>query len=88
MKFSLQSHFFLEYFLAHNKSPTMISFDQVVSFGELISTTILSNFMNFMNIKTQWVDVRNFIKTNSNYRDAEVNWDLTQKNISKHKRKF
>jgi aspartate kinase len=66
----------------------MISFDQVVSFGELISTTILSNFMNFMNIKTQWVDVRNFIKTNSNYRDAEVNWDLTQKNISKHKRKF
>jgi aspartate kinase len=51
----------------------MISFDQVVSFGELISTTILSNFMNFMNIKTQWVDVRNFIKTNSNYRDAEVN---------------
>jgi aspartate kinase len=40
-----------------------------------------------MNIKTQWVDVRNFIKTNSNYRDAEVNWDLTQKNISKHKRK-
>jgi aspartate kinase len=59
-----------------------------VSFGELISTTILSNFMNFMNIKTQWVDVRNFIKTNSNYRDAEVNWDLTQKNISKHKRKI
>jgi aspartate kinase len=67
----------------------MISFDQVVSFGELISTTILSNFMNFMNIKTQWVDVRNFIKTNSNYRDAEVNWDLTQKNISKNiKEKF
>jgi aspartate kinase len=57
-----------------------------MSFGELISTTILSNFMNFMNIKTQWVDVRNFIKTNSNYRDAEVNWDLTQKNISKHKK--
>jgi hypothetical protein len=33
---------------------------------------------------TQWLDVRNFIKTNSNYRDAEVNWELTQQNISKN----
>jgi aspartate kinase len=75
----------LEYFLAHNKSPNYdFVYDQIVSFGELISTTILSHFMNFMNIKTQWIDVRNFIKTNSNYRDAEVNWDLTQKNISKN----
>jgi aspartate kinase len=40
-----------------------------------------------MNIKTQWVDVRNFIKTNSNYRDAEVNWDLTQKEYFKNKKK-
>ena len=37
-----------------------------------------------MGIKTQWLDVRNFVKTNSNYRDAEVDWDLTKKNISKN----
>ncbi|MFQ3173061.1 MAG: aspartate kinase [Flavobacterium sp.] len=88
---AVKSHFSdLEYFLAHNKSPNYdFVYDQIVSFGELISTTILSHFMNFMNIKTQWIDVRNFIKTNSNYRDAEVNWDLTQKNISKNiKRKI
>jgi aspartate kinase len=75
----------LEYFLAHNKSPNYnFVYDQIVSFGELISTTILSHFMNFMGIKTQWIDVRNFIKTDANYRDAEVDWELTQKNIAKN----
>lgn len=75
----------LEYFLAHNKSPNYnFVYDQIVSYGELISTNILSHFMNFMNIKTQWLDVRNFVKTNANYRDAEVDWELTKKNIAKN----
>ncbi|WP_269227121.1 aspartate kinase [Flavobacterium eburneipallidum] len=80
----------LEYFLAHNKSPNYnFVYDQIVSYGELISTTVLSHFMNFMGIKTQWLDVRNFVKTDSNYRDAEVDWELTQQNISKNvKRKI
>ena len=75
----------LEYFLSHNKSPNYnFVYDQIVSYGELISTTILSHFMGHMGIKTQWLDVRNFIKTDSNYRDAEVDWELTQKNIAKN----
>jgi aspartate kinase len=75
----------LDYFLAHNKSPNYdFVYDQVVSYGELISTTILTHFMNHMGINTQWIDVRNFIKTDSNYRDATVDWDLTHKNISKN----
>ena len=80
----------LEYFLAHNKSPNYnFVYDQIVSFGELISTTILSHFMSFKGIQTQWLDVRNFVKTDSTYRDAEVNWELTQKNITKNvKRKI
>ncbi len=80
----------LEYFLSHNKSPNYnFVYDQIVSFGELISTTILSHFMNFMKIETNWIDVRLFIKTDSTYRDAEVDWEITQKNISKNiKRKI
>ncbi|GEP49732.1 aspartokinase [Flavobacterium noncentrifugens] len=78
----------LDYFLSQNKSPNYnFVYDQVVSFGELISTTILSHFMNFSGIKTNWIDVRNFIKTDNNYRDANVNWELTQKNISKNVKK-
>jgi aspartate kinase len=80
----------LEYFLAHNKSPNYnFVYDQIVSFGELISTTILSHFMAFKGIQTQWLDVRNFVKTDSTYRDAEVDWELTQKNITNNvKRKI
>jgi aspartate kinase len=78
----------LEYFLSHNKSPNYnFVYDQIVSYGEIISTTILSYYMNFRKISTHWIDVRNYIKTDSTYRDAEINWDLTQKNISKISKK-
>jgi len=78
----------LEYFLGHNKSPNYnFVYDQIVSYGELLSTVILSHFMDHMGIKTNWIDVRNFIKTDDTYRDAEVDWDLTQKNISKNVKK-
>jgi aspartate kinase len=78
----------LEYFLKNNKSPNYnFVYDQIVSFGELISTTILSHYMNFREVKTNWIDVRNFIKTDATYRDAEVDWELTQKNISKNVKK-
>jgi aspartate kinase len=78
----------LEYFLKNNKSPNYnFVYDQIVSYGELISTTILSHFMNYAGMKNTWIDVRNFIKTDATYRDAEVDWELTQKNISKNVKK-
>ena len=78
----------LDHFLSQNKSPNYnFVYDQVVSYGELISTTIISHYMSFMEIKTQWLDVRDFIKTDNNYRDATVDWDLTQKTISKNVKK-
>ena len=78
----------LESFLNQNKSPNYnFVYDQVVGYGELISTVILSHFMNFMGIKTNWIDVRNFIKTDATYRDANVDWELTQKNISRNVKK-
>ncbi len=74
----------LDYFLSHNKSPNYsFVYDQMVSFGELLSSSILSHYFIHKNIQNNWVDVRNFIKTDSNYRDAGVNWEVTQKNISK-----
>jgi aspartate kinase len=74
----------LEHFLSHNKSPNYnFVYDQIVSYGELLSTTILSHYMNYRDLKTTWIDVRNYIKTDAKYRDAEVDWEQTQKNISK-----
>ena len=78
----------LEYFLRSNKSPNYnFVYDQVVSYGELISTTIISHYFNFRGLKNNWIDVREFIKTDATYRDAEVNWDATHKNISKNVKK-
>ena len=87
--FDINSHFAdFEYFIRSNKSPNYnFVYDQIVSFGEIISSTILSHYMNFRNIPTQWIDVRNYIKTDNTYRDAEVNWEITQINIGKIARK-
>ncbi len=73
----------LEYFLSHNKSPNYnFVYDQVVSLGEITSTTILSHYMSYRGINTNWIDVRNYIKTDATYRDAEVDWEQTEKNIA------
>jgi aspartate kinase len=53
-------------------------YDQCVCFGELISTTIVSEYLNQQNINNNWLDVREIIKTDDNYREGKVNWDLTE----------
>ncbi len=69
-------------FLVWNKSPKpSFVYDQVVGYGELISTTILNEYLNEVNIKSNWLDIRDFIKTNDNYRDATVDWEKTQERI-------
>lgn len=69
----------LEKFLEKNTSQDYnYIYDQIVCFGELLSTTIVSNYLTSINVKNTWLDVRNYIKTDSNYRDAKVNWELTQ----------
>ena len=71
-------------FLAWNKSPKYsFVYDQVIGYGELVSSTILSAYLNKVGIENIWLDVRNFIKTDDNYRDATVNWEKTQESISK-----
>ncbi|MFT6748162.1 MAG: aspartate kinase [Flavobacterium sp.] len=74
----------LEYFIRSNKSPNYdFVYDQIISFGELLSTTIVSHYFNQSGLKNNWLDVRNFIKTDQTYRDALVNWDSTQTLITK-----
>lgn len=83
--YTVNSHFAdLEYFLRSNKSPNYnFVYDQIVSYGEIVSTTIVSHYFNHAGLKNNWIDVRSFIKTDNNYRDAEVDWEKTQQLISK-----
>ncbi|SFU68769.1 aspartate kinase [Pustulibacterium marinum] len=72
-------------FLDRNKSPNYsFVYDQVVSFGELVSTTIISQYMQENGIKNTWLDVRTLIKTDASYRDAKVNWEATQQEITEN----
>lgn len=72
----------LRNFLEHNKSKQYdFVYDQIIGFGELISTTIVSEFLSRNGIKNTWIDVRDVIKTDSTYRDAKVDWETTQKKI-------
>ncbi len=69
-------------FFDRNKSPDYnFVYDQTVGYGELVSTTIISHYLNHKGIKNNWLDVRELIKTNTNYRNAKVEWSSTQKNI-------
>ena len=72
----------LQLFVSHNKSNDYsFVYDQIVSFGELISTTIISEYLSECKFKNKFLDVRSVIKTNANYREAKVNWEETQKKI-------
>lgn len=77
----------LEAFLRRNKSPNYsFVYDQVVSCGEMISSKILSEYLNANTFTNLWLDARDFIKTNDNYREGVINWQKTQEfigNISK-----
>ncbi len=52
-------------------------YDQIVSIGELVSTRIVSAYLNDHGIKNNWFDIRDVIQTDNTYRDAKVNWELS-----------
>jgi aspartate kinase len=56
-------------------------YDQIVTYGELISSRILSSYLLKLGIRNQWIDARNFIITDQRYRDANVQWEETEKII-------
>lgn len=83
--FDKMNDFFKELynFMKHNKSLQYdFVYDQIVCYGELISTTIVSEYFKSQDVGHTWIDARDYIKTDSTYRDATVNWTKTQENIS------
>ena len=69
-------------FLTQNKSRNYdYLYDQIVSYGELLSTTIVSDYLNEIKIYNNWLDVREIIITDAVFRDAKVNWQETEKRI-------
>lgn len=72
------------------EEPTMtynFEYDQIVSLGEILSTTIIASFLNESGINCQWLDIRKVLKTDDAYREASVDFEISkgliEDNISK-----
>jgi len=54
-------------------------YDQIVPYGEILSTGIISAYLNQQGIENRWVDIGSCLKTESYFRDAHVDWELTER---------
>ena len=66
--------------LLHDKPSKQYDYyyDQVVCVGEMLSTCIVSHYLQEVGINNRWIDVRDVIRTDDNFRDATIDWDVTQ----------
>lgn len=58
-------------------------YDQIVPFGELVSSRIVHAYQNLKGVSSEWIDIRNVLKTDSTFREGNVDWELTGGLISK-----
>src|SRR6188472_1029568 len=56
-------------------------YDQVVCCGELLSTAIISDYLNMAALNNQWIDVRDVVRTDDNFRDANIDWNFTEQKV-------
>jgi aspartate kinase len=59
-------------------------YDQIVCVGELLSTAIISAYLNEVKIINKWIDVRDIFRTDDNFRDAAIDWEFTQKKVNEN----
>lgn len=58
-------------------------YDQIVSVGEMLSTKIVSAYLKENGTLNTWIDVRNVIQTDNTYRNAKVDWEVTEQFVQK-----
>jgi aspartate kinase len=58
-------------------------YDQIVSIGEIVSTKIVSAYLEFAGIKNTWMDARGLVQTDNTYRDAKVDFEITEAQVKK-----
>lgn len=69
------------------KDPTLnydYDYDQLIGYGELLSTTIISHFLNMSGVPTRWMDIRKSLKTDNCWREARVDWELSSQLVNEH----
>jgi len=56
-------------------------YDQIVSFGELLSTKIASAYLNYAGINNKWMDIRRGLRTDATWREGSIDWSLSSELI-------
>ncbi|MBL7936067.1 MAG: aspartate kinase [Bacteroidia bacterium] len=72
---------FVELYWAIEDEPTHgfdFEYDQIVSMGEVISTKIVSAYLNDIGLTNKWIDARGIIQTDNTYREGKVDFELTE----------
>lgn len=64
-----------EYLQSNKNSSYDFEYDQVVSYGEIWSTTIVAEYLKKSGLNAEWVDIRNCLLTDDRYRDANILWN-------------
>ncbi|RPI44778.1 MAG: aspartate kinase, partial [Bacteroidetes bacterium] len=62
------------------KEPTLnydFDYDRLIGFGEILSTRIIYHFLDLSGFPVQWLDIRRSLKTDSTWREARVDWELS-----------
>ena len=62
----------------YRPSDAELWYDTIVAYGELVSTTIVSNFLNAFGVENRWVDMRRAFLTEQRHKDANVNIEATE----------
>ncbi|HEX8314996.1 MAG TPA: aspartate kinase, partial [Flavisolibacter sp.] len=78
------SDFFTEVeWLLHDKPVRDFDYyyDQIVCIGEMLSSVIVSNYLNAAGVQNAWIDVRDVIRTDDNFRDARIDWASTAQKL-------
>ena len=69
------------------KEPTLnydFDYDKLICYGELLSTTIIGNYLNNSEVSTRWMDIRRSLKTSNTWREAKVDWELSSQLVNEH----
>ena len=66
----------------HENENQSYLYDQLIPYGEMLSSKIIQHCLEKSGVKSSWLDARKCIKTDSNYQNANVDWNLTEKEIN------
>ena len=53
-------------------------YDTIVAFGELVSTTIISEYLNYAGVANRWIDMRRCFLTEQRHKDAGVDLEASE----------